>query len=221
MAQKFTSPFFSKDMTAALAEYATPNLDAEAVIQTQRKNVEAANVIGQKMLEVSQSMMRRQVQASKEMMEDAGKLVRDLMGDGTPEEKAVRQTELLRKSFEKAVKNFKDMSDAAQKARSEMEDVVTGRMTACLVELKSSLQTGTGHKKSPAAAKTSAGNDSSMPKAKPKSSAKTAQIKSPLISKANTGLVKKAAAKPSKPKAKAVMSKAPMTSKPMMSIVGK
>ena len=234
MAQKFTSPFFNNDLKSSLTDFSTPTLDAEAVIHTQRKNVEAANIVGQKMLEVTQSLMRRQVQASQEIVEDAGKLMRDLMGDGTPEEKAVRQTELLRKSFEKAVKNFKDISDTAQKARSEVGDIVTDRVTAGLVELKYSLQTGTGHKKSSSSSasstgKTVAANDSSAQKVK--SSEKVVSIKSADVSKASANLVKKdAVVKSSAPKAKAKTKpaaakaaalKTPVVSKPLISIVSK
>jgi phasin family protein len=65
---------------------------------------------------------------------------RELSAADTPQAKAVRQAELVKKSYERAVANIKDLSDLIQHSNAEALHVLSDRFKEAMDEVKQLLE---------------------------------------------------------------------------------
>jgi len=72
--------------------------------------------------------------------------VRVLSAVETPQATAARQAELVKKSYERAVANIKDLSDLIQRSNAEALQVLSARFKEAMDEVKESLEKSGGEK---------------------------------------------------------------------------
>jgi len=65
---------------------------------------------------------------------------RELNAAETPQAKAARQAELVKKSYERALANIKDLSDLIQRSNAEALHVLSDRFKEALDEVKTLLE---------------------------------------------------------------------------------
>ena len=116
-----------------------PMFDVAALIDAQRKNIEALTVANKLALEGVQQVAQRQAEFIRQAVEDFSGATRDLVAVGTPEEKLVRQADFAKGSFEQAVANFGELSELAQKSGTQALAVISKRLVENFDEVKSAL----------------------------------------------------------------------------------
>jgi phasin family protein len=130
---------FSKmmmDPSKLIGDFKVPGVDVEAVVSSQRRNIEALSQANQLAVEGMQAVARRQTEIFRQMMEEASQAMRDIMTAGSPEDKAGRQTELLKEAFQRAIGNMRELAEMVTKSQTEAFDVINKRVTESLDEVK-------------------------------------------------------------------------------------
>lgn len=128
--------FLDYDMTKAFAGFSIPGFNVEAVMASQRKNVEAFSQANQLAIEGVQAFARRQVEIARETLEEASALFREFSQPGAPQEKLAKNTELAKVSFEKSLATAKELTELVAKANTEAFNVLTKRVTESFEEIR-------------------------------------------------------------------------------------
>lgn len=129
-------PNFDFDATKYMAQLKLPVVDTDALVTAQRKNFEALTAASQRTLEGVGALIRRQSEIAREAMETYTKLVGDMVGEGTPEEKAARQADAAKQAYDRAVVNARELSEMAVKTRDDAFGVLNERIREGFGEMK-------------------------------------------------------------------------------------
>ena len=132
--QKNAVPFFDMDVTKYLAQFRAPVFDMDAVMAAHRKNVEAVTAANQCAFEGVSALMRRQGEIARDALESYSTAVKELMADGTAEDKAVRQAELARNAYDSGVANARELADMLAKTNEEAFGLINNRVREGLTE---------------------------------------------------------------------------------------
>ncbi len=124
------------DFPKLMGDFKVPGVDVEAVVSSQRRNLEALTQANQLAVEGIQAVARRQSEIFRQMMEETSQAMRDMMTAGSPEDKASRQTEMLKEAFKRAIANMRELAEMVSKSQGEAFDVINKRVTDSLDELK-------------------------------------------------------------------------------------
>lgn len=128
--------FLDYDVTKAFAGFAIPGFNVEAMMASQRKNVEALTQANQLALEGAQALARRQVEIAREALEEASTLFRELSQPGAPQERLAKNTEFAKANFEKGLATAKELAELVAKANTEAFNVLTKRVTESFEEIR-------------------------------------------------------------------------------------
>lgn len=128
------------EFTSKLKSYKLPGVDFDAVIASQKKNVEALTAANKVAIEGLQAVARRQGEILQETMQEASKAVKDLSSAGGPQDVAAKQAELAKAAFEKALNNMKELAEMVAKAQQDAASTINARISASLDELKTAAE---------------------------------------------------------------------------------
>jgi len=131
--------FTKFDMTKYLGDFKVPGVEVEALVASQRKNIEALTQANKVAFEGIQALFKRQVEIARQTIEESASVARQVVEAGTPQEKALRQTELTKEAFEQALANARELSEIVAKSNSEAFDLLNKRFFQTLDELKESI----------------------------------------------------------------------------------
>ena len=133
-----TGKFFdTAEVSKMFAGFSFPGFDVEALMATQRKNLEAFTQANQLAVEGFQALAKMQVELSRAAMEQASALVRDWAETSTPEVKLQKQAEFAKQALEKGVSNTRELVQLAGKTQTEAFDVLKKRFTESVDEMTS------------------------------------------------------------------------------------
>lgn len=135
MAKQPENPF-DFDISKFVGDFKVPGLDVESLVSSQRKNIEALTQANKLAFEGVQAVFKRQVEILRQTLEESSTIAKELVEAGTPQEKAVRQTELAKDAFERALANSRELSEIIAKSNSEAFDLLNKRFTQVLDEIK-------------------------------------------------------------------------------------
>jgi phasin family protein len=128
--------FLDTDFTKAFAGFNVPGFDAESLLASQRKNVEALTQANQLAAEGLQAVAKRQVEIARETIEEATTLLRDITQPIAPEDRIAKNAELLKQTFEKGLAHARELALTLAKAQTEAFDVITKRVAEGLEEIR-------------------------------------------------------------------------------------
>jgi phasin family protein len=114
-----------------------PMFDVAAIIDAQRKNIDALTRANKLALEGVQAVAQRQAEIFQQAVQDFSGVTRELVSEGTPEEKLVRQADFAKGSFQQAVANFEELSGLAQKSSAQALTVISKRIAENFDDVKS------------------------------------------------------------------------------------
>lgn len=133
--------FFDMDVGKAFAGFNFPTIDAESVIASQRKNLEAITQANQLAVEGVQAVTRRQVEIAREAFEGASAALKELVQPSAPEDRIAKNAELAKQLFEKSLANCRELGELVTKANAEAFDVIAKRVSESLDELREQAKT--------------------------------------------------------------------------------
>lgn len=114
--------------------------DFGALVEAQRRNLEALTRANQVAAEGMQALAQRHGEMLRQGLEQAGQALRALMGAGSPEDKAAQQTDIARDALARATANARELVEIATRAQNEAGDVLAQRLASSLEELKATLE---------------------------------------------------------------------------------
>ena len=127
---------FTEELTRKLKDYKLPGIDFEAVVASQRNNVEALANASRAAFEGAQAVAKRQAEILQETMNQTAKSFGTLAEAGSPPEVAAKQAELAKEAFEKALGNMRELAEMVTKAQQGAIDTISGRISQSLDEIK-------------------------------------------------------------------------------------
>ena len=135
------NPFLDMDVGKAFAGFAFPSFDAETVMASQRKNLEALTHANQLAVEGVQAVTRRQVEIARQAFDEASAAMRDMVQPSAPEERIAKNAEIAKQAFEKGVANAREIAELVAKAQSEAFEVISKRFAEGLDEIREQAKT--------------------------------------------------------------------------------
>jgi phasin family protein len=127
--------FLDYDMTKAFSAFSFPGFSVEAVMASQRKNVEAFTQANQLAIEGIQAFARRQVELAREAFEGAPTFFKELSQPTPPQERMAKSAEFAKATFEKNLATAKELGELVTKANAEAFNVITKRVTESFEEM--------------------------------------------------------------------------------------
>lgn len=140
-ANAYTNKFFNADfMKDMMPSNMLFPFDLDVIMETQRKNLEALSEAHQVTITHLQTIAQRQAAMMAQMVADNTEIAKQILAEGTPEEKMSRQADTVRQSYERSVSNLSEMTDLVARSGRETSEIINKRVTATLDELKSGLE---------------------------------------------------------------------------------
>lgn len=128
---------FSKfDMSKMLGDVKIPGFDMQAIMDAQRKNIEALTAANQAAVQGMQAVAQRQAEILSQSMNEVSSVAQQLAGAGNPQEMTAKQAELVRKAFEQALANMRELAEMVSKSNTEAFAIINKRVTESMQELK-------------------------------------------------------------------------------------
>jgi phasin family protein len=126
------------EMSKRFSELRFPSMipDSSALMAAHRRNMEVLSNANRLALEGAQAVARRHMEIMQQTMSEFTEHARELTHAESPQAKAARQAELVKKSYERAVANIKDLSDLIQRSNTEALAVLSDRFTEAMDEVK-------------------------------------------------------------------------------------
>jgi phasin family protein len=116
--------------------------DAEALLTAHRRNFEALSAANRIALEGAQAVAKRHMEIMQQTMAELSDSLRALSGAEAPSAKAARQTELLKRAYERTVSNTKELSDLIQRSNGEALGLLNRRFAEAMDEAKMLMDKG-------------------------------------------------------------------------------
>ena len=126
-----TNPF--GDVTKMMEQFKMPGIDMTAIVQAQRKGIEALVEANKAAFESMQAMAKRQTEMMTEAMQGMQEAAKSGAGGVTD---PTKQAELVRKGFEKTLANMKELAEMARHAQSDAMVRVTQNATHGMQDIK-------------------------------------------------------------------------------------
>lgn len=127
---------FDMDFTKVMADFKLPAVDMEALLASQRKNIEAFSAANKVALEGAQAVAKRNMEIVQAAVTEMSEAVKALAGSEAPQAKAARQAELMKTAYERAVTNMRELADMIQRANGEALGLINKRFAETMDEVK-------------------------------------------------------------------------------------
>lgn len=119
-----------------VGQYQVPGVDTGALLDAQRKNLEALTTANRQALEGMQVVLTRQGEMLRETMEEARKVLDDLGASSSPAEVASKQGKLLKEALEKVAGNMRELAEMTAKSNTEAFETINRRLSESMQEIK-------------------------------------------------------------------------------------
>jgi phasin family protein len=128
------------DFATATDQFKVPGLDAQALVEYQKRNLEAFASANKIAMEGAQAVIRRQAEILRQGVEEASKAFSELNAAGTPQDRLVKQAELAKEAYEAALANLRELSEMASKSNGEAADLLSNRVSESFGEFTSEIK---------------------------------------------------------------------------------
>ena len=124
------------EMQAMLKQYKLPGVDMDALVASQKKNIEAVTAANRTAVEGFQAMAKRQTEILQETMREAAQAMSSMTKITSPGELVAKQAEFARSAFEKGVATMHEMAEIVTKSNKEVTATINARVAATLEEIR-------------------------------------------------------------------------------------
>ena len=130
------------EMTRRFTEMRFPSMipDSGALMAAHRRNMEVLAQANRLALEGAQAVGRRNMEIMQQTLAEFSEHMRELSTTETPQAKAARQAALVKRSYEHAVANIRDLSELIQRSNAEALQVLSDRFRESMDEVKGLLE---------------------------------------------------------------------------------
>jgi phasin family protein len=135
------------DFSKVAAQFKMPGVDSNALIESQRRNLEAFAEINRIAFEGTRAIMQRQGEILRQATEEATKLVREMSKPGKPEDALTKQADLAKQAYESCLANMRELAEMSTKSNTQAAELFNHRVTDSLEELKGAFKQVNGGSK--------------------------------------------------------------------------
>jgi phasin family protein len=135
----FKNPFTDFDFTKIVGEFKLPTVNVETLVETTRKNFAALTTANTTAVESIKAIGQRQGDMVRAAMEDFSKHGSEVLAAATVEEKAAKQIDFAKKTYETALANTKELADLYAKGQTEAFEALSHRVTEMADEVKAAI----------------------------------------------------------------------------------
>ena len=136
-----SSSFNPEEMMKIFSSLKMP--DFQALAEAQKRNLDALTTANKLAMEGAQAVGRRNMEIIQQVMGEMSQAVQALATtDGSPQDKATKQAELMKSAYEHAVKNMQEIAELIQKSNGEAVGVLNRRFSEALEEVKGLVNKG-------------------------------------------------------------------------------
>ncbi len=127
----------AEDLTKMFSDMKLPGLpDASALMEAHKRNLDVMSAANKIALEGAQAVAKRHMEIMQQTMTELSETLRGLSSTESPQDKAAKQTELLKAAYERAVANTKELADLIQHANGEALALLNKRFVEAMDEAK-------------------------------------------------------------------------------------
>lgn len=134
-------PFGFNDLSRRLGELKFPEIDWQELMAAQQKNWAALGQANKVWLEGTQKVVQREVEILQSALAEAAEASRDMMKEGDARVAAEKRLEIAKSSFEKAISNIREISEAATRANRDALEVIQKRAIEGFDEIRTLIKT--------------------------------------------------------------------------------
>jgi phasin family protein len=125
------------DISKVFGEFRVPGIDVEAVVTSQRKNIEALTQANQVAVEGVQAVLRRQVEITRKAVDEFSSILRDFaQPNGSPEDRLAKQAEYSQQAIAQGLANARELAELVTKANTDAFSVIQNRVIEGLDEVR-------------------------------------------------------------------------------------
>ena len=135
----FKNPFADFDFSKITGEFMLPTVNVETLVETGRKNFAAMTTVGTTAVESIKAIAQRQGDMLRAAMEDLSKHGSEVLAAATVEEKAAKQIDFVKKSYDVAVANTKELAGLYTKGQTEAFEALNARVAELTEEVKAAI----------------------------------------------------------------------------------
>ncbi len=135
----FKNPFADFDFTKIAGEFKFPVVPVETFVETGRKNFAALTTMSTAAVESIKSIAQRQGDMLRAAMEDFSKHGSEVLAAATVEEKATKQIDFAKKSYEAAVANVQELAGLYSKSQADALTAISARISELSDEVKAAI----------------------------------------------------------------------------------
>ncbi len=141
--EQMTEFFKANDFTKAFAAPKMPEVDADAMLAAQKKNMETLVAANKAAAAGYQELFAKQVEVFEATLAEAQKQVADFDPSKMDADAAAAQGEVAKAAFEKALGNMTALAEGAQKANADAFEAVSAGIKDSVTELQEMAKTFT------------------------------------------------------------------------------
>ena len=135
----FKNPFADFDFSKISGEFKLPTMNVETFVETARKNFATMTSLNTAAVEQMKTIAQRQGDMVRAAMEDFSKHGSEVLAAATVEEKAAKQIDFVKKSYETAVTNSKELADLYTKGQTDAVTALSARVAELTEEVKAAI----------------------------------------------------------------------------------
>ena len=138
----YTSTFknpFDFDFSKIAGDFKFPVMNVESAVETGRKNFAAMTTASTAAVETFKAIAQRQGDMVRAAMEDFSKHGSEVLAAATIEEKAAKQIDFVKKSYEAAIANTKELTELYSKGHTEAFAALSHRVAELTEEVKAAI----------------------------------------------------------------------------------
>ena len=122
------------DFSKVWADVKIPELNVDALIAAQQKNIEAMNMANKTAVDGWQAFAKKQAELWQTAVEDTGALAQDVAAAKEPADKIAKQAEFAKSSIEAGISNAREAQEMAAKTTNKTVDIVSKRWVESVEE---------------------------------------------------------------------------------------
>ncbi|MGQ3302288.1 phasin family protein [Reyranella sp.] len=135
----FKNPFADFDFSKISGEFKLPTVNVETFVETARKNFATMTSLNTAAVEQMKTIAQRQGDMVRAAMEDFSKHGSEVLAAATVEEKAAKQIDFMKKTYESAITNSKELAELYTKGQTDAVTALSARVAELTEEVKAAI----------------------------------------------------------------------------------
>jgi phasin family protein len=123
-------------MFSQFSQFKMPGIDTSAVLEAQRKNLEAFSAAGKLATEGFQAIAQRQSELVRLGVEQSLSAVREVMAEGTVALQTAKQAEIAKRGYQSTLSNVHEINEMVLKANQDAFGVISKRIGEAMDEVQ-------------------------------------------------------------------------------------